>query len=776
MVGDRVYDVDRRRGRPRRDERRHLPRAARRLDARARPGRLPAGQGLRRRAHAAGDLLARPPRLRRARCWPRRRRASRTATCTWTGAACSTGGFAKDTPYPDFAILLDRRRFDNILLRNAHRAPAPSSRAAGRCATSSSSGDCARVIAERRWAPGRVPRPDRDRRRRRQLRRLAPPREHAEGRRHGRLAARLLRGRRAARVAPIKVYFDRGFFPGYGWLFVDDDGFANVGLGYAYDKSFPLRANLRETFLAVRRARPRAACCGSPNQCGRISGGAAAFYRPKRDLRRSRPAGRRRREPGRSAERRRHPQGDGGGRAGRARRSPSRSRRATARSGTLAALRAPVAGELRDRLEDGGVLPRGREEPGPARFLPLPADADRLADDTRTAASRSSQAASSAGRSRRARACRRSRSTRRSRRAPRPGWRSCSRTDEESRPAPRGSRAARSGASRRPPRAWRATRLRNLDWGLEVAREGGPAGRARRGRADPTRSAGPARRRGCRRKERREAMSKITDSTRKAVNHAAQELIDNKVTTKLRTRPPTSCRPRSRSSRTSLGSCATQTKKQSRDAVDREQLIAHACAIAITAGTTARPSTPTPTGVRLPVRSDGEPVRALRRVGRCRRPGARRRREARTLSLEYLVDDGAVVAVDQGDDGPAGSTSTWEETSPATGFQVKSDFMTVQPGTKVTLDATRGSGAPALVRDVLLLSHEAGEMHASTCETHLHRLPGRAPYGGQATARQRRRLLRRLLPPARRPAAAAAASAGRSRGSSWSSRPAGAPI
>ena len=28
----------------------------------------------------------------------------------------------------------------------------------------------------------------------------------------------------------MKVYFDRDYFPGYGWLFVDDDGFANIGL------------------------------------------------------------------------------------------------------------------------------------------------------------------------------------------------------------------------------------------------------------------------------------------------------------------------------------------------------------------------------------------------------------------------------------------------------------------------------------------------------------------------------------------------------------------
>ena len=79
----------------------------------------------------------------------------------------------------------------------------------------------------------------------------------------------------------IKVYFDRSFFPGYGWLFVDDAGFANVGLGYAYDKRFPLRLNLRKTFLSFI-DRELGPMLNGATQCGRISGGAAAFYRPKR--------------------------------------------------------------------------------------------------------------------------------------------------------------------------------------------------------------------------------------------------------------------------------------------------------------------------------------------------------------------------------------------------------------------------------------------------------------------------------------------------------------
>ena len=58
------------------------------------------------------------------------------------------------------------------------------------------------------------------------------------------------------------------------------------------------------------------------------------------------------------------------------------------------------------------------------------------------------------------------------------------------------------------------------------------------------------------------------------------------------------------------------------------------------------------------------------------------------LSLEYLVDDGASSPSIKVTTVSSGSTSTWEETTPATGYQFKSDFITIQPGSKVTLDAT----------------------------------------------------------------------------------------
>lgn len=61
------------------------------------------------------------------------------------------------------------------------------------------------------------------------------------------------------------------------------------------------------------------------------------------------------------------------------------------------------------------------------------------------------------------------------------------------------------------------------------------------------------------------------------------------------------------------------------------------------------------------------------------------------LSLEYVVDDGASspsIKVTTVDDG---STATWEETAPTTGYQVKNDFLNLHPGARITLDATEAA-------------------------------------------------------------------------------------
>ncbi|MDH3973397.1 MAG: geranylgeranyl reductase family protein [Deltaproteobacteria bacterium] len=46
----------------------------------------------------------------------------------------------------------------------------------------------------------------------------------------------------------VQIYFDKDFFPGYGWVFADDSGRANVGVGYVYDANFPMKPHLKEVF------------------------------------------------------------------------------------------------------------------------------------------------------------------------------------------------------------------------------------------------------------------------------------------------------------------------------------------------------------------------------------------------------------------------------------------------------------------------------------------------------------------------------------------------
>ncbi|HWA46561.1 MAG TPA: geranylgeranyl reductase family protein [Hypericibacter adhaerens] len=188
-----------------------------------------------------------------------------------------TGGFPAGTAYPDFAILLDRRRFDDTLLRNA-------------------------IAHGARFEGGRI------------LRELEVGRDAVELTCQTRDGAKSFRGRivigadgvsstvsraignklktgamalslRAyyrdveCEGAQIKVYFDRDYFPGYGWLFVDDDGFANVGLGYAVDRHFAMPGKLAEDFQRFLE-RELGTMLSHAVPCGPPSGGSAAFFKP----------------------------------------------------------------------------------------------------------------------------------------------------------------------------------------------------------------------------------------------------------------------------------------------------------------------------------------------------------------------------------------------------------------------------------------------------------------------------------------------------------------
>ena len=80
--------------------------------------------------------------------------------------------------------------------------------------------------------------------------------------------------------AQMKVYFGRDYFPGYGWVFVDDDGFANIGLGCVFDRNFPKIDNLGGRFRRFLASELAPMLAGS-TRCGPPSGGSSAFYRPR---------------------------------------------------------------------------------------------------------------------------------------------------------------------------------------------------------------------------------------------------------------------------------------------------------------------------------------------------------------------------------------------------------------------------------------------------------------------------------------------------------------
>jgi geranylgeranyl reductase family protein len=189
-----------------------------------------------------------------------------------------TGGFPDGTAYPDFAVLLDRRRFDHTLMRNA-LANGARFRAGVRVRGIERDAEAATVLA-------RTPTGTEAFRGRIVIGAdgvtSAVSRAIGNTLKDGVMAVSLRTYYRGVKVsgAPIRVYFDHDYFPGYGWLFVDDAGFANIGLGYAFDRKFPL-ADLGACFRRFI-ATELADALRDAERCGGVSGGSAAFYRPRR--------------------------------------------------------------------------------------------------------------------------------------------------------------------------------------------------------------------------------------------------------------------------------------------------------------------------------------------------------------------------------------------------------------------------------------------------------------------------------------------------------------
>jgi geranylgeranyl reductase family protein len=193
------------------------------------------------------------------------------------GRRVLTGGFPDGTAYPDFAVLLDRRRFDHTLMRNAI-SNGSKFRAGVTVRAIERDAEAATVLA-------RTPTGQEAFRGRIVIGAdgVASSVSRAIGNtlKDGVMAVSLRTYYRGVKVtgAPIRVYFDRDYFPGYGWLFVDDAGFANIGLGYAFDRNFPL-GDLNACFRRFI-ATELADALADAERCGGVSGGSAAFYRPR---------------------------------------------------------------------------------------------------------------------------------------------------------------------------------------------------------------------------------------------------------------------------------------------------------------------------------------------------------------------------------------------------------------------------------------------------------------------------------------------------------------
>jgi geranylgeranyl reductase family protein len=202
----------------------------------------------------------------------------KSADIVINGEKVLTGGYPPDTIYPDFAILLDRRRLDNILLEHAVDCGADfQDEVLVRDVEIGS--DHATVTAERRGKTVEY---------RSRIVIGADGVSSAVSRaignvlKDGVMAVSLRAYFRDCRCdgARMQVYFDRDYFPGYGWLFVDDEGFANIGLGCLKDRRFPLRHNLGASFRRFI-AEDLAGMLADATQCGPFSGGSSGFFRPR---------------------------------------------------------------------------------------------------------------------------------------------------------------------------------------------------------------------------------------------------------------------------------------------------------------------------------------------------------------------------------------------------------------------------------------------------------------------------------------------------------------
>ena len=193
------------------------------------------------------------------------------------GKRLLAGRFPADTMYPDFAILIVRRRFDEIMLENAI---AQGAKFEGHVIVRGFEyeDDGVRVFGERNRKPVEF---------RSRIVIGADGTSSAVSRAIGNnlkdgvlgLSVRTTYNNVRADGAGIRVYFNREYFPSYGWMFVDDHGAACVGIGCAADKNFPIAENLSDGLRRFIDADLKETLADA-TRCGPFCGAISGYYRP----------------------------------------------------------------------------------------------------------------------------------------------------------------------------------------------------------------------------------------------------------------------------------------------------------------------------------------------------------------------------------------------------------------------------------------------------------------------------------------------------------------
>ena len=193
------------------------------------------------------------------------------------GEYALTGGFPASGPYPGFCIILQRKVLDHILVRHAVA-----------CGAAFRPGALVKGV---RWLSDRV-----------MVEAMSDGApiccnakivigaDGANSMVSRALGSRIMEGVTAVFLrsyyeglltgrGAIQVHFDEPFFPGYGWLFSDHLGNANVGVGCAVDRDAPLRESLHHIYQRFITTNLRHSL-GNARPAGKPKGGWSCFSRP----------------------------------------------------------------------------------------------------------------------------------------------------------------------------------------------------------------------------------------------------------------------------------------------------------------------------------------------------------------------------------------------------------------------------------------------------------------------------------------------------------------